>query len=156
MTESFAETLANRIVQSGIASAAQISGCSEQDISEFESRINRQLPSAYKQFLRAMGKSSDDVFTDVTIMYPSILELQDEISLTLKSSEFRLSPSVFAFLLADGLFLFFDTAEDENDPKVYRYIETEAKPTEIADTFTEWLTDFVDDSVKIQLELEQS
>jgi hypothetical protein len=131
----------------------QAEGCSEADISALERAINAPLPSAYREFLLAIGRDwgefmvgSDRVFEDLSGVNRYARHLVAETGASFP-------PSAFAFLGHQGYqFLCFFLRESE-DPQVHHFMEGEAlKP--LGMRFSEWLRMAADDEITIRRDLD--
>lgn len=144
------EALAQMIIDAGLAQQSDLHGFSEIQIKDLERTHNIVLPEAYKSFLRAMGNSSEEIFYSFSFVYPGIEKQRSFAYELAKQSEKQLSPSSFVFLVDDAMFLYFDTTNGD-DPPVYRFVERQ-DPSIVSDSFSQWLSDFVEQEVKLEIE----
>ena len=144
------EALAQMITDAGLAQSSDVHGFSEIQIKDLERTHNIVLPEAYKRFLRAMGNSSEEIFYSFSFVYPGIEKQRSWAYEFAEQSEKQLSPSTFVFLIDDAMFLYFHTANGD-DPPVYRFVEGQ-DPSIVSDSFSQWLSDFVQQEVKLEIE----
>jgi hypothetical protein len=146
------QELAHLIIESGLPDSEGTAGCSEADIADIESRSNVKLPVAYRDFLLALGRSSEDFFSDVSFVYPTIRD--DQKSITNILGTFKLPASAYVFMVRNDLILFFDI-KDGDDPPVYRYVQGDQATEKAADTFSEFLTDYLLTEIKMRKRSEE-
>jgi hypothetical protein len=79
-TEPF-DVLLRRIQRSGVASAAELVGCTPRQITRLESRYGIKLPATYRRFLSVMGRKSGRLFGHdwLEVQYDSILRLTAQV-----------------------------------------------------------------------------
>ena len=79
--------ITERLVQSGIAEAAEIRGLSDAELEEV--RIDQavsQLPGSYLQFLKLMGRSAGYLLRGTDVFYPKLLGLKQDAKELLASN----------------------------------------------------------------------
>lgn len=140
-----AEQLAKRLYAVGMATEDEpLVGCSEADIEKIENHFRVKLPAAYVQFMRTMGRDTARFMTHFTVTYPYIIKTQTEVSDWLDDTDFEFPDTAFAFLTADGDFLFFDTESGAADPPIYRAQVMDDVPGKVAESFSEFLGEQAD------------
>ena len=118
---------------------SEIRGCSAQEITRIENRFQLKLPETYKLFLKAMGKGTGEFLTDCSVTYPFIICWHDTAERLFKEQDLKFQSSAFVFLERNAeQVLFFDTADGNDDPPIFRYLEGDAEPVEVCKSFTEW------------------
>ena len=141
----------NRLINIGIITSPKHAlGCSKQEIKQLENALDIILPRAYRCFLEEIGKSADKFLCGSDFSITELVDIQQEAKYLLNEYDNTniLHKKHFIFLMHQGYqFLFFDTSSKEADPKIYLYIEGE-EPIEVAETFTAWLTQCVEDEIK--------
>lgn len=127
--------------EAGVIGEQEATRCSEEELDHLESELQTSFPYIYRVFLAQMGKGAGTFLADCQWRYNEIKNLRATAEETLKSanSEFKLSPTDFVFLTRNNdLFLYFDTANEDLDPPVYRFIAGEKQPLVAAKRFSEW------------------
>jgi hypothetical protein len=69
--------LLKRMEQSNVASAAELVGCSKQEVERLEARYGIRLPQSFALYLRMMGHKSGRLFTcdHMAVFYKHVLEM---------------------------------------------------------------------------------
>jgi hypothetical protein len=64
-----------RLINSGVASPAELIGCSDDEIEQLERKYEIRLPTSYRLFLQLMGHKSGRLFTHdhIKASYPDVL-----------------------------------------------------------------------------------
>jgi len=141
--------LVESLIAVGRVSANQVVGCSEQEIANIEARFGYNLPGAYKDFLRTLGKGAGKFQNDCMWKYPELLEdvpeatrgVLDNCNGTYKHT-IELPKTAFVFLESGGSqIMFFDTA-DGDDPPVFLYEQGNQQATKWADSFSSWVAEY--------------
>jgi hypothetical protein len=145
------ERLAQMLIESHLADSADITACSDLDISDIEGQYKVKLPEAYKHFLKAFGKSSSRVLSDIDLMYPAITRQAELVARTLRG--FKMPANSYVFLYRIDTVLFFVTTEGD-DPPVYRFCSGEEVQEKVFDSFSSWLTDLIVGEVEAKKELD--
>ena len=142
------EEAAQRLVDAGIASEAQLRGLSEPEVAELESRVRIKLPESYRDFLLRMGKSAGDFLIGTDFLFPKLLGLRVQADELLResNSSTRLGPHHFVFAAHQGYQFLYFSIDGTNDPEVFRYLEGE-EPELVAPSFSSWLLGCVDDEI---------
>ena len=117
--------------------------CSALEIQKLEEHIGRELPQAFKEYLRAMGKYSGGVNQGTDCFYDHLFaNNQNAFELLLENKiEMKLPDDAFVFYVHQGYqFLFFKLDEGENPP-VYGYNEGNDVPyfEKCCDSFSNYL-----------------
>ena len=133
----------DQIVAAGIAKVGEIQGCDNDDIAHLEKHFQINLPDAYKNFLRTMGKNVGLFLNDCTITYPDIMEFREQADELAKAGGVSLPETAFVFLIHDYQFHYFDTANGAFDPATFRYVEDETSSIKTFDSFTQCMSNFV-------------
>lgn len=130
-----------KLIAGGLATDKTLEGCTENEIAAIESHLNLKLPQAYKDYLSRMGKKAGDFLSECLLTYPEIVEYGRATAEGLvQRTEYKLPKSAFVFVERYGCqFFFFDTASNDDNPSVYRFLEGDQKPEKVANTFSEAL-----------------
>ena len=125
--------------QRGIASAANVEGCSECEIVEISK--NCLLPLRYREFLEVMGKGAGTFFLGTDIFYPSIVGLtEDAASLVSEDpTGITLPEDAVVFSMHQGYEMMFFRTNDGEDPPVYYYMERSGRFQQKYVHFSEYL-----------------
>lgn len=151
MLEALINSLAQRLVNAGIATLAQIRGCTSEEIEEVRSGANGRLPEAYEIFLRTMGRGAGRFLEGTDIFYPDTLSIRDGAEELLREDRapFELSASDFVFCSHQGYqFMYFRLDDSNEDPPVYYYIEGSGFTEKKWDHFSLFLLKAVEDQIK--------
>ncbi|MDX1990554.1 MAG: SMI1/KNR4 family protein [Candidatus Obscuribacter sp.] len=142
-------SLREDLVQAGFAeSKFGFLGCTEDEITSLERKMQISLPSAYKDFLRAFGKESGDFLSDCTHLYADLpAGVRRSALAKAERSGFELEPRWFVFLSRDDIFFYFDTSMGE-DPPVWRYDESCNRFEQVFPSYSQWLNTVVSDEVQ--------
>jgi len=120
--DSFYREIADRLQFLGV-SPADLVPCSESEVEIVEQAAGRGLPSAYASFLRIFGKGAGLLFDDVDIYFDSILRANREAKKVARLGHQPLPEAAFFFgTKHEDLFVFFDLADEGEDPPVYRLV----------------------------------
>lgn len=149
---------AQRLIAGGLASAEDMRGCSDADIRQVDSLVDAKLPTAYKEFLKAMGRGAGAFLTGTDLFFPKLLELRGwaETLLSRTGSPFTLPPDSFVFLVHQGYqFMFFGLGQGD-DPAVLHFEEGEDKPQVVFNHFTDWLAAAIEDEIAASRDLQRN
>lgn len=158
MNTAFMNDVTMKLLQSGLATNANLQGCSASEIGSIEAASKVALPPAYKEFLRTIGKNAGEFLTGEDVFYPDILDLRQAADELLVESRagFALPETAFVFLMHQGYqFMFFDAAGGGDDPAIFHYVEKQAKPAEVFSHFSEWLKAVLDDEIEISKSMQE-
>lgn len=146
-----AATLCTVLLESGRAKASDVVGCSEDEIALVEQKVGRQLPEAYKKFLRIMGNGAGNFQTDATWQLKYFDDIRRDVLESLRREDhFKVSPEMFVFLESGGSqFLFFYPAAGD-DPPVFLYEMPDESPHQVADSFSAWIQLCIDQLIRTQ------
>ena len=145
------QTLAQTLVDNHLATPDLIAPCSAEDILVIESKYSIKLPSTYKEFLLAVGRSSNRIFSDVILMYPAICSIDDVMKSTL--GDFQLSTNAFIFTLRNDLLLYFISTEGD-DPPIYRYSQGDRAAENVFPSFSSWLSHYILGEIQMQKDID--
>lgn len=122
--ENTVKDIKNRIISSKIALPSEIIGCTEEEVNELELFFGLHLPSAYKAFLKAMGRGAGRLMRDADVFSEVLKKLTREASEILLDEEMSPLPDrAFVFGIRNSeQFLFFICDGDE-DPVIFRFME---------------------------------
>jgi len=136
--KNWVENLAERFIETGIATPEKILGCTDEEVLEIEKFYNLKLPDAYKEYLLKFGKRSGDFLRECEIYYPHILENREAAETLLDANtDYKLKQSDYVFIARYGCqFWFFQTEDRNPNPPVLRYTEDSLKPILLAESFT--------------------
>lgn len=138
-----------RILESGLATASEIKGCSEAEIAELEAKWQITLPGCYRDFLSLMGREAGQLLCGTDWTYPSLDEVK-EVALLIAPGTSKRDLSnrlLFPFASHQGYqFLYFWLNEGDNPP-VWHYLEGGANAKEVSPSFSKWLMDCIEDEI---------
>ncbi|MBX9568645.1 MAG: SMI1/KNR4 family protein [Candidatus Obscuribacterales bacterium] len=138
-------SLAFALPHYGVVAEGALIGCSEEEINDLEDDLGLFLPLSYRCFLEKLGIASPGYLDDCEWHLAELRTMQQLAKLMLRDShcEYQLKETDFVFLLRDAdLFLFFDTAEGDVNPPVFRYSRGADKPILVHASFTEWFNSY--------------
>jgi len=137
----------------GIASAAEISGCSEIELDALESKYAVRLPRAYRHFLRRLGHSSGKLFTHdhlavsithvtrlTQMLHESAAELAEEDDTQYGVELARvLPPGSLVIMGRLGEQFHAINCSSEEDAAVFHFDDSDFKTTPVTGSILEWM-----------------
>ena len=144
-----------RLMETGLATASTLQGCSNEEIESLEAKLSIRLPTCYKDFLSIMGRCAGKFMVGTDYSFDKLPGFREaaERMMTENNVTSKMPDTAFVFVSHQGYtFLFFDICSS-NDPPVFMYTENESEPKQIADTFSGWLKSAVDDDIEAYREL---
>lgn len=144
--------LVTMMLNSGMAKPALLAGCTPEDITDLERTYHVALPKKYVEFLQAFGKSSDNLFPDMLLVYPAVTKFPDVLMNIL--GNWQLPTNAFVFLIRTDMILFFECAGND-DPPVFKFEKGDTAAESVVDSFSTWLTEFIVSEVQAFNELQQ-
>lgn len=145
VTDVASRSLKYALKEYGVIPEGELVGCSEDEVNRLEDDLYLSLPLAYRCFLEALGKASPGYLDDCAWHLDALLENQRRAKTILieNNCAVALKETDFVFLVREpDLFLFFDTAERDVDPPVFRYRVGDAEPRIANPSFTDWIQTF--------------
>jgi hypothetical protein len=141
-----------KLIRMRIAKPQEIKGCSDDEISTLEARYHLSLPKLYKEFLREMGHRAGSFYQGTDFFYESLFDLRESAEELLREDEsrFQLPDDAFVFFMHQGYqFMYFRTANRDDDPPVFNYLEGYSVPRQAYDSFSTFLLESVEDHIRI-------
>jgi hypothetical protein len=137
------------IVLSGLASEAELQGCTEAELTHLESTLGLGLPRAYREFLLRAGRGAGRLFRGTDVFYPTLLNLREWADELLEedSGRFVIPADAVVIGMHQGYQFLYLRVGEGDDPPVYRYVEGQEDSEKIADAFSRYLADAVDDFI---------
>ena len=148
----FIDKFAGELKRSGYGWWWTIRGCTESEIRLIEEHLNLRLPKVYREFLKKMGRQAGKLFVGTDMFYNDLFDNREGFQELLEEDEFSfdLKPSIFVFAGHQGYtYLFFDTEESLIDPPVYSYNEGELQIKRLYDSFSDFLSESLENLKKI-------
>jgi hypothetical protein len=145
--------LRRALVKSGLAEPHEIRGCSADEISSLEKRLNLKLPDAYVAFLATMGHGAGRFLRGTEALYGHVEVIREwaEELLTETSSTYTLPEDSVVFLMHQGYtFLFFRTSEGD-DPPVYLVQESKPVPELVSPSLSKLLFNSIEVDSQLML-----
>lgn len=138
-------------------------GCNDLEIQEImKAQGVRRLPKIYEHFLRKMGKQAGSFLYGDEFLYLSLLDLKQELIEKLKitpTAKFELPERAFVFWMHDCYqFMYFvlDDNDDNDDPRVFYWMDNMQEPEEDFPLFSLLLTAWVDSYKRFRKNKNQS
>ena len=145
-----------RFLASGIVTDDSLLGCTDDEIACLEESFCVKLPQVYKEFLSVFGNSSGDFLLSSKFCYGDLFEsrkLAEELLLSAEDPP-KLG-TLFVFYVRSNRVMYFDTAEESEDPAIYYYQQCRPRPVLKFDSFTSWLRKVVDEEIELFEALKQ-
>lgn len=136
------QDLISAIVSAGLCEQHEAQGFSPEEIAQIQKESGLVLPTQYKEFLSAIGRGAGQYFRGTDMFGSVIPELnQMAVDLLVENKEpFSLPRTAFVFSMHQGYqFDYFDTAEGNEDPPVYQYVEGGGVPVRTWKSLGEFL-----------------
>lgn len=134
-----AQEMRQRLLGAGIASPDQLRGCSQDEVASVERSFGLELPSAYKDFLRAFGHSAGGFWQDAEFTVDRLVWLNREareILAELESVRLALPEQGFVFCSRRGeQFLYFLADGKAQNPPIYHFCIGYSEFVKASDTF---------------------
>ena len=129
------------VIEASLATARQVRGCKEEEVVSLEAKLGRPLPKVYREFLLAVGHGAGKflVGTDASYGYLPLLWEWAEGLLRESGADFTLKEDHFVFLMHQGYWFLFFSLSEGDDPPVYKFYETDARPNLRWSTFSDYL-----------------
>lgn len=106
----------------------RLKGCTANEIAEIESYFKVQLPNAYTDFLKTMGRGAGDYLKGSSVFYDEIFDLKDGAVDLLTENNFKPLPEdAFVFYMHQGYQFAFFLSETSDDPPVFYFYEGKNK-----------------------------
>ena len=125
----YLESIKQQLTAMNKTSPSDLIGCTLEEIIQLELDLKIELPIAYREFLRIMGKGAGKFLRGSDCFYSDLKDLQTGAVELLDENQFpqTLPKDAFVFLMHQGYqFSFFRLSEGENPP-IYFYCEGETK-----------------------------
>ena len=145
----------DKLLSLGLVDLSRVKGCSLQELEQIKIQQGiQQLPELYEDFLRVMGRGDGGLYSGSSCVYPELLSLKKDAEMLLAANDhpFKLPYDACVFWMHQGYqFVYFLTAEPNDDPPVYYYTEdTEIMPPDQAprrewEHLSEFLTMFIEE-----------
>lgn len=158
MNDNRIQEAVEKMMALGLARRSDLKGCTREGIQEIEEEFSLILPSTYKEFLSAVGRSAGVFMQGSDFLYPEALLQKGIAERTLEEmdTDFSLSPQDYVFMGHQGYsFLFFRTGRND-DPPVLLLSDEGIIAKEVAKTFTDWLSGCIEDEAAAQAALNRS
>jgi|GEM_PF-2510807 len=117
-------------------------GCTGEEIEELRQRQNvKRLPKVYINCMKVLGKQSGFIGIGSEITHHYVKVLKEEAAKMVIDSEvsFLLPSDAFVFFMSHScMFKFFLTDNEDEDPPVFRYVETESEFYKETEHLSDW------------------
>ena len=140
------EDFYNMLLTKKLAIPEGIQGCTQEEVEKIEKHFKVTLPGLYKDFLLRMGHGAGEYLVGTDIFYKYIFDLKEgaEELLEEDNAEFKLPEHVFVFASHQGYqYMYFDLADNMDDPPVYYYLEGSGAPEKKWDSFSRFLLTYL-------------
>jgi hypothetical protein len=153
------EDVIRRIVESGVARADELRGCSDEELAVFKRNYQLDLPETYRQYLARLGRSAGKLFAwdHVDADYPAVLNMLDDQARGPEASDEDDDDSDYEGSLLSGVALpdkalvilgrldeqfHFIICDRADDSPVYYFSEEGELPEPIYGSVVDWLEDW--------------
>lgn len=122
--------------------AAAVVGITDDEIAEIcQAWGVEQLPAAYREFLRRMGREAGWLLRGTCAFYPEILELPEMVTEFFSEDEggMPLPDDAVVFAMHQGYQVYWFTSLKSSNPEVVLYMERRTEPMETWATFDAFL-----------------
>lgn len=115
-------------------------GCTEQELQEFQASHGIELPAAYAEYLRRIGKDTGSFLVGSDLCFGVLDTLRTSAEALLHDDKGpNLPRDAFVFCYHQGYQFLFFRVEAHPDPEVQRYLEGERAFRAVAPSFSSWL-----------------
>ncbi len=131
------------------ATGTKLVGCSDKEILDIEKYFGDNLPKEYENFMRIAGKKAGELFVGSDVFYPNVLNTKRGTKDLLEENNLVgiIPDNVSPFFMHQGYIINF-FLDNSDDPKVYEFMEGDAKPKLLYDRFSEFLNDNIQSYIK--------
>ncbi len=130
--------------------------CSDYEINNLEKQIGLELPLAYREFLKFMGKDFSGIFRGTDCFINNVIENTKYLPELLAENkiDFDLPQNYLAFFSHQGYIMgWFELPKENENPPVWFFAESdENESPKIFSTFSEWLLEIMRDFASQNLE----
>ncbi|MEZ6137637.1 MAG: SMI1/KNR4 family protein [Pirellulaceae bacterium] len=134
------EQLRSRLIDSKLASAETLQGCTASELDEIELTLNRVLPNVYKDVMSILGHRAGQFMSDIDFVFPQLLLLRERAEAAMKQYNSALPENTFVFATRYGEQFFFFYLDNNQDPAVFRwYDDAPEKFTRVSNSFSEFI-----------------
>ena len=137
--------LRNQLVTNGVATLAEIRGCTPHEIEELERLVGKNLPLSYKDFLLTVGHQAGGFLRGTDKLYEHVAEFTDAARELLAENGLPggLPEDAFVFYMHQGYEFGYFRAGEGDDPPVYQYFEGNGSPKLVWPSFTGYVVDMI-------------
>ncbi|AVR97160.1 SMI1/KNR4 family protein [Pseudoduganella armeniaca] len=135
------EVLISELIRSGVCEDGEIKGASAEDVMALSKHAGISFPSAYIEFLLAVGDGAGEFLRGVDVFLSAIRDLNEEaVNILIENAEgFTLPSGAFVFLMHQGYEFDYFVASEGSDPPVYQYVEGNGRPLRVWNSFSDFL-----------------
>ncbi|WP_410822002.1 SMI1/KNR4 family protein [Micromonospora sp. 050-3] len=122
--------------------ASLVTGLDDDEIGQLRNSWNvQQLPVAYEEFLRLMGRGAGDILRGTDAFFPGILDMRGATDRFFADNlgGMQLPIGALVFAMHQGYQVYWIESADLPDPPVVLYMEEEPAPMASWRSFTEFL-----------------
>lgn len=133
------------LTERGVAARSQIVGCTSAEIEEIAD--GRELPSRYRDFLKAMGRGAGRFYEGSDVFYPQAVGLTKGARnlVAQDPAKIALSDDAIAIVMHQGYQFLFVRGSEGDDPPVYYYLEQSGEFEKKDDSFCGFLSSVIHD-----------
>lgn len=138
--------LISRLIESGVCQENEICGASAEEVQALSESVGVSLPSAYQEFLLAVGNGAGAFLEGEDVFISEIGNLKEEAVSLLDGNgdAFTLPADAFVFLMHQGYEFDYFIASEGDDPPVYQYVEGNGPPVKVWNSFSDFLRESID------------
>lgn len=121
----------------------KVVGLDDRELDELEAALGENLPSAYSDFMRRMGRSAGPLLEGTDAFYPQIMEYQQDAAEIATSGRiaYEIPPGAIIFAVHQGYQIYWMPSGHGNDPPVFLYQEEASKESARWESFSDFIFD---------------
>jgi hypothetical protein len=124
-------------------SGQRIVGLGDAELDELQAALGGNLPSAYRDFMRKMGRSAGPLLAGTDAFYPEIIEYQEDAAEVAASggASYEVPAGAIIFAIHQGYQIYWMPSGCGDDPPVFLYQEEDSKESAKWESFSKFVLD---------------